>query len=203
MTSRKVGIAILAAGGSQRMGQPKQLLLFREQTLLRHAVETAAASVCRPIVVVTGAHAELMCVELEALPVTVAYNTDWASGIGSSLRIAIRTLRAVDDVEGVVIALSDQPLVTAEALNRIVETHYRTGKNIVASEYADTFGVPLFIGKRFFAEVAALAGDEGARRVMARHLEDMTTVPLIEAAFDVDTPVDYERLTSSSWRNVT
>jgi molybdenum cofactor cytidylyltransferase len=152
---------------------------------------------------VTGAYAELVSVELEALPVTVAYNTDWASGIGSSLRVAIRTLGAVDRVEGVVIALSDQPLVRADALNRIVETHYRTGKNIVASEYADTFGVPLFIGRRFFAEVAALDGDEGARRVIARHLEEMTTVPLVEATFDVDTPVDYERLTSSSGRNVT
>jgi len=203
MPSRTVGIAILAAGGARRMGQPKQLLPFREQTLLRHAVETAAASVCQPIVVVTGAYAELVSVELEALPVTVAHNTDWASGIGSSLRVAIRTLGAVNGVEGVVIALSDQPLVTADALNGIVETHYRTGKNIVASEYADTFGVPLFIGRRFFAEVAALDGDEGARRVIARHLEEMTTVPLVDATFDVDTPVDYERLTSASWRNAT
>jgi molybdenum cofactor cytidylyltransferase len=67
MPSRTVGIAILAAGGSRRMGQPKQLLPFRKQTLLRHAVENAAASVCRPIVVVTGAYAELVSVELEAL----------------------------------------------------------------------------------------------------------------------------------------
>ena len=180
------------------MGQPKQLLPFRERTLLRHAVETAVASMCRPIVVVIGAHAEVVSVELEGLPITAAYNTDWARGIGSSLGVAIRSLDAIHDVEGVVIALSDQPLVTAEALNRIVETHYRTGKEIVASEYADTYGVPLFIGKRFFAEAAALDGDEGARRVIAHHLEDVTTVRLGEAAFDIDTLVDYERLTSSS-----
>ena len=198
MPSRKIGIAILAAGASQRMGRPKQLLPFREHTLLRHAVDTAAASVCRPIVVVIGAHAEVLSVELEGLPVTVAYNTDWARGIGSSLCVAIRSVGAIDDVEGVVIALSDQPLVTADALNGIVETHDRTGKDIVASEYGGTYGVPLFIGRQFFAEVAALDGDEGARRVIARHLEDMTTVPLVDAAFDVDTPVDYERLTSSS-----
>src|SRR5437870_7164102 len=144
MASRTVGIAILAAGESRRMGQPKQLLPFREQTLLRHAVETAAASLCRPIVVVIGAHAEAVSVELEGLPVTVAYNTDWARGIGSSLGVAIRSLAAIHDVVGVVLALSDQPLVTAEALNRIVETHYRTGRDIVASQYADTYGVPLF-----------------------------------------------------------
>jgi molybdenum cofactor cytidylyltransferase len=200
MTSGRIGIVILAAGESMRMGQPKQLLPFRQRSLLRHAVETAVASLCRPILVVIGARAELVGAELQSLPVMVAYNPEWASGIGSSLRVAIRALDPVDDIEGIVITLSDQPLVTTEALNRIVEAHYGTGKDIVASEYADTYGVPLFIGKRFFAEVAALDGDEGAKRVTARHLEEMTTVPLVEAAFDIDTPIDYERLTDSSRR---
>jgi molybdenum cofactor cytidylyltransferase len=200
MTPRRIGIVILAAGRSQRMGQPKQLLPFRERTLLRHAVETAVASTCRPILVVTGAHAELVSLELQSLPVLIAYNSEWASGIGSSLRLAIQTLGAIDAIEGVVITLSDQPLVTADAVNRIVEAHYQTGKDIVASEYADTHGVPLFIGKRFFDEISALTGTEGAKRVMDRHLEEMMTVPLVEAAFDIDTPNDYEWLTSSNRR---
>jgi molybdenum cofactor cytidylyltransferase len=200
MTPRRIGIVILAAGGSRRMGRPKQLLPFRERTLLRQAVETAVASMCRPILVVTGAHAELVSLELQSLPVLIAYNSAWASGIGSSLRLAIQTWGAIDAMEGVVITLSDQPLVTADAVNRIVEAHYQTGKDIVASEYADTHGVPLFIGKRFFDEISALAGTEGAKRVIDRHLEEMTTVPLVEAAFDIDTPNDYERLTSSNRR---
>ncbi len=200
MAPRRIGIVILAAGGSRRMGQPKQLLPFRERTLLRHAVESAVASMCRPILVVTGAHAELVSLELQSLPVLIAYNSEWASGIGSSLRLAIQTLGAIDAIDGVVVALSDQPLVTADAVNRIVEAHYQTGKDIVASEYADTHGVPLFIGKRFFDEISALAGTEGAKCVIDRHLEEMTTVPLVEAAFDIDTPNDYERLTSSNRR---
>jgi molybdenum cofactor cytidylyltransferase len=200
MTPRCIGIVILAAGGSRRMGQPKQLWPFRERTLLRHAVETAVASMCRPILVVIGAHAELVSLELQSLPVLIAYNPEWASGIGSSLRVAIQTLGAIDGIEGIVVTLSDQPLVTAVAVNKIVEAHDQTGKDIVASEYADTHGVPLFIGKRFFDEISALAGTEGAKRVIDRHLEEMTTVPLVEAAFDIDTPNDYERLTSSNRR---
>ena len=200
MTSKSVGAVILAAGGSQRMGQPKQLLPFRKRTLLRHAVETAVASMCRPILVVIGAHAELVSLELQSLPVLIAYNPEWASGIGSSLRIAIQTLGAIDGIEGVVITLSDQPLITAVAVNKIVRAHCQTGKDIVASEYAETHGVPLFIGKRFFAEISALAGTEGAKRVIDRHLDEMTTVPLMEAAFDIDTPDEYERLTSSNRR---
>jgi molybdenum cofactor cytidylyltransferase len=198
MTPKRIGIVILAAGGSRRMGQPKQLLPFRDRTLLRHAVETAVASMCRPILVVIGAHAELVSLELQSLPVLIAYNPEWATGIGSSLRLAIQTLSAIDGIDGVVITLSDQPLVTADALNKIVEAHYQTGKEIVASEYADTHGVPLFIGQRFFDEIAALCGTEGAKRVIDRHLEEMTTVPLVEAVFDIDTPDEYERLTSSN-----
>ena len=155
---------------------------------------------CRPIVVVIGAKAELIRDELQPLPVFIAHNLEWASGIGSSLRLAIETLSALEGIEGIVITLSDQPLVTADALNRILETHYETGKDIVASEYADTHGVPLFIGKRYFDEIAASNGNQGAKRLIERHIEEVTTVPLVEAAFDVDTPVDYERLTRSSGR---
>ena len=144
-----VALVILAAGGSKRMGQPKQLLPFRQRSLLRHAVETGVASMCCPIVVVIGAYTEVMTRELHSLPVTIAHNQEWASGMGSSLRVAMEALAAFDDIEGTVIMLSDQPLVTADALNRIVETHYTTGKDIVASEYEEALGGPVFIGKRF------------------------------------------------------
>ena len=196
--TKTVAIVILAAGGSQRMGTPKQLIRFDGRTLLRRAVDTAVASVCHPIVVVIGAHAEPMRRELHSLPVMIAHNPEWATGIGSSLRVAIETLGTAGDIEGAVITLSDQPLVTADAVNRLVDAHYGTGKDIVVSEYADTHGAPAFISKRFFDEVAALNGDEGARRVVDRHLDEVMTVPLAEAVLDLDTPADYWRLIGSN-----
>jgi molybdenum cofactor cytidylyltransferase len=69
-------------------------------------------------------------------------------------------LGAIDAIDGVVVTLADQPLVTADAVNQVVEAHYQTGKDSVASEYAH--GVPLFINKRFFDEISALAGTGGA-----------------------------------------
>src|SRR4051812_32915405 len=78
-----VGVIILAAGASTRMGRPKQLLLHRGQTLLRRAVETVLASDCRPVVVVIGAHADLVKRELEHLPVLVAENREWEKGMSS------------------------------------------------------------------------------------------------------------------------
>ncbi len=194
MEPKRVGIAILAAGASQRMGRPKQLLVHCGRTLVRHSVETAVESRCRPIVVVIGAHAELVRHELDGVPVAIAQNSAWECGMSSSLRVAIETLATV--IDGAVITLCDQPLVTADAIDRLVRMHYKTGKDIVASEYADTHGVPAFISRRLFDEVAALNGNDGARRLIARHPQVVATVPLIEAAFDVDTPGDYELLKS-------
>jgi hypothetical protein len=91
-------------------------------------------------------------------------------------------------------ALADQPLVTADDINTLVEVYRRTGKSIVASEYAGTSGAPMVLSKRLFAEVAALNGDEGAKRLRPRHHDEVATVPVPGAAFDIDTPHGYERL---------
>ena len=87
MQLRRVGIVILAAGGSQRMGRPKQPLPFEGRTLLRRAVETALGSDCRPVIVTIGAHKELIGPELQSLPVLVAHNPDWPQGMSSSWAI--------------------------------------------------------------------------------------------------------------------
>src|SRR5882672_9176525 len=88
----KIGVVILAAGASARMGTPKQLLVYQGQTLIRRSVETALSSLCRPVVVVIGAHAELVKHELEQLPALVADNGEWEKGMSSSIRIGIETL---------------------------------------------------------------------------------------------------------------
>src|SRR6266478_5214042 len=129
----KIGVVILAAGASARMGRPKQLLLYRGQTLIRWAVESALASVCRPIVVVIGAHGELLKKELLHLPVLVADNGEWQKGMSSSIRIGIETLVTTgEEMEGAVIMLCDQPFVTAGVVNALVEARRKTGKMIVA-----------------------------------------------------------------------
>jgi len=200
MRPETVAIVILAAGGSQRMGRSKQVLPFRGRTLLRHAVETAIASACRPIVATIGAHEDLVRPELHSLPVLIAHNPDWTQGISSSLRAAIERLAQVRevDVQGAVFMLADQPLVTAEDINTLVKLHDRTGKDIVASAYANTYGVPMFISKRLFDEVATLSGNEGARQLIAHHRGQVATAPLSNAALDIDTPGDYDRFLTAS-----
>ena len=191
----KIGVVILAAGASTRMGRPKQLLIHRGRTLLRSAVEAALTSVCRPVVVVIGAHAELVMSELETLPVLVAENQGWEEGMSSSIKLGLETLVANRvDIEGVVVMLCDQPFVSANVVDGLIDARRKTGKMIVASAYRETLGVPAFFSRHLFAEIAYLKGNEGARQVIANHPGDVTTVSFAEGAVDVDTPRDYEML---------
>ncbi len=191
----KIGMMILAAGASTRMGKPKQLLLHRGQTLLRSAVETAVASVCRPTVVVIGAHAELVKKELEHLPILVVENREWEKGMSSSIRIGLDALvHTGAELDGVVIVLCDQPFVTADVLDGLIRAHRKTGQMIVASAYSEARGVPALFARELFGEIGALEGNEGARQVIANHPDDVATVYFPEGAVDVDTPGDYEAL---------
>src|SRR5260370_16326029 len=150
MELKRVGIAILAAGASQRMGRPKQLLVHCGRTLVRHSVETAVESMCRPIVVVIGAHAELVRHELDGAPVAIAQNSAWECGMSSSLRVAIETLATVTDgeIDGAVITLCDQPLLPADAIDRLVRMPYKTAKQTVASKSPHLHALPSSIPPR-------------------------------------------------------
>jgi molybdenum cofactor cytidylyltransferase len=192
---RPVGLVILAAGGSSRLGRPKQLLEYRGQSLLRHVAEVAAGSVCRPIVVVLGAQASQLDAELRGLPLHVAENRQWARGMATSLRCGLETLAATDGGNGaVVILLCDQPLVSVGTINAMVDASQTAGKRIIASEYAGVMGVPALFDRSLFPELLALNGEEGARRVIARHADDVHGIPFPGGAVDIDTPQDRERL---------
>ena len=209
MTSEQsVAFVVLAAGGSSRLGRPKQLLPFRGRTLLRRAVEVAAEAASAAaaddggddpavgtaargrVVVVLGADAERMRAELQGLPVEVAVNADWASGLSSSVRAG---LDAAGDAGGVLFVAADQPFVTADLLGRIAAA-FRAGAPIVACAYAGTLGVPALFDSTLFGELASLEGDAGAKRVIERHRDVVRVVAFEQGAADVDSPGDIDSL---------
>lgn len=196
MTS-EVGLILLAAGGSSRLGHPKQLLPYRGRTLLRHAAQTALVSLCRPVVVVLGAQADRLRPELAGLEVLAAENHGWEAGMGSSIRAGLAALEtAAPDLIGVVLMLCDQPLIPPDALDSLVRSHAETGRPLVASEYGGTRGVPAFFSRALFPELRALADAQGAKPVLARHASETITLPLPAGVWDVDTAADYEHLRS-------
>jgi len=192
-----VGLILLAAGGSSRLGHPKQLLPFQGRTLLRHAAQTALASRCRPIVVVLGAQPDRLRPELAGLEVLVAENPGWESGMGSSIRAGLAALEMyAPNLTGIVLMLCDQPLISSASLNTLVQSHVDADCPLVASEYGGTRGVPAFFSRVLFSELRALPDAQGAKQIIARHASETIALPLPAGVWDVDTAADYERLRS-------
>jgi molybdenum cofactor cytidylyltransferase len=192
---RPIGGVVLAAGASRRMGKPKQLLQFRGTTLLRRVVEEALGSSLSRVLVVVGAHALVAEAALTGLSVEIVENVNWAQGQGSSVAAGVRALRdRAPDTTGVVLLLSDQPLVTASCIDLLITTHRTTGSLIVACRRGDRLDAPALLSFAFFDELAALRNDACAKDILRRNESRALGIDLPGAELDVDTPEDYQRL---------
>ena len=189
-----VATIVMAAGGSTRLGSPKQSLMFRGQTLLQRAVCTALTADLGPVYVVLGAHAEFLQKQLEHLSVQIIENKDWQRGMGSSLRTGIAAAEADPRVSGFLLMLCDQPFLTAEHLKSLAARH-RSGALIVASRYEDKeFGPPALFDRKFLPELHAVPDDKGARPIMIRHASYMEFISFTDGGIDIDTPRDLMHL---------
>ena len=189
-----VGIVLLAAGGSTRMGRPKQLLPVAGQSMLRRAASAAVGSGCTPVIVVLGAQAEALRPELSGLPTSVAVNETWERGIGGSIRRGILALKiSATSPRSVVILLCDQPFVSADVIRRLVSAQADSGKPICVSVFNGTFGPPVIVDSSDFDLLLTLPDDQGAKAVWAGRQDQVHFEPCPEAGIDIDTPAEYER----------
>jgi molybdenum cofactor cytidylyltransferase len=189
-----VGAIILAAGGSTRMGRPKQLLQIEGQTLVRRIVDAATGAGCSPIVVVLGHKADAICQELDRQPVHFAINPDWSRGIGSSIRCGVEMLLTIaPSIERLMLLLCDQPRVSANVLRRVIAAQKCSEKPVCVCAYAGTVGPPVLVDRSLFEQLMSLPDDRGAKALWTGAGEDRVChVPCEEAAMDIDTPADYQ-----------
>jgi len=182
---------VLAAGASSRMGRPKMLLPLGGGTVLAVVTQALLDGGLEKVVVVLGHEAEAVRNEA-GLPrderLEVVVNDDWPSGMASSLR---RGLDACADADAALVALGDQPGITAERVRRIVEA-WRPGESLVLPVHGDRAGHPVLFGRRLWPELRALEGDVGGREVVRRHLAEAVQVPA-EPLADLDTQEDLQR----------
>jgi molybdenum cofactor cytidylyltransferase len=185
---------ILAAGGSSRFGQPKQLLDWQGKPFVRAVAETALAAGLSPVIVVTGANAGEVVSALYDLPLTIHHNPDWQTGQSSSLQTGLRALP--QGTGSVIFLLADQPQITPTVLRTLTERHRLDLSPIVAPQVQGQRANPVLFDRVTFPELMALTGDVGGRAVFSRF--PLTYLPWHDEALltDVDTPEDYDRLTN-------
>jgi molybdenum cofactor cytidylyltransferase len=207
---RNVGAIILAAGGSSRLGQPKQLLTFRGETLVGRAIRAATEAGCDPVILVVGAMSEAIQSEIAIRESRIASssasgvgartivveNREWQNGVGTSIRRGLEELP--ESVEAVVLIACDQPFVDASVIAELIATHEKTRKPMAASSYANTLGVPALFDRSCFADLLALPADSGAKALMTTRPNDVAVVAFERGAIDIDTPEDFERLTANA-----
>ncbi len=190
---RHVAAVVLAAGGSRRMGRPKQLLPVDGRVMIEHALEAVRSTSAEPVIVVLGHAAAEIAPHIPA-DCQKVLNPDWETGIASSIRAGLEAVP--DRAEAVLFVLADQPRLTGAALQRILHAYYGTGKAIVNPVYKEQRGVPALFDRRMFPALRALQGDVGGREVIRQFPAEVLPVEMDtpEMFLDVDTAADYEQL---------
>lgn len=187
------GLILLAAGASRRLQQAKQLLPYQGTTLLHHSIQTALAAPVHPIVVVSFPGAEMPVSESERLHMVYNYNPE--EGLASSIRCGLAALLKIDpQIEAAILMVCDQPYVTAGLLNSLLAGCSEADKEIAACSYKNTLGTPVLFKRTYFSKLAALKGDEGAKRIVQQHPGHVAIVSFPQGEIDIDTMEDYEGL---------
>jgi molybdenum cofactor cytidylyltransferase len=187
-----IGIIILAAGESKRMGVPKQLLDIHGEMMLVKAIKDALAVENVTVTVVVGANKELITPKLKNMPINIVENTAWQTGMASSIIRGLAGSYLLNkDIEKVIFSTADMPEMSTDFFNKLIKVSEKTERTIVASKYQNAVGVPVLIKKDLFNELLDLKGDEGARQIFINHKNDIKTVPFDGLGIDLDTKEDY------------
>lgn len=193
----RVAAILLAAGGSTRLGSPKQLLRDAQgETLVHRSARTLLEAGCSPVVVVTGSSGSAIESSIKDLDVAITLNPHWQNGMGSSLAVGVLHMATAEEgAVGLLVAACDMPGIdVAHIAALMMSSHYGTKR--AASSYQDDsatqiIGIPAIFPRSDWPRLIALQGDQGARALLRD--DPPATVALAGGRFDLDTPEDVER----------
>jgi len=186
-----IAAVILAAGGSSRLGKPKQLVPFADKTLLQHMLDTVSQFSFGSKLLVLGANSSQIKTATSTQGFEVIHNTEWSRGIGTSISLATRQVIKISSIQHLIFFLSDQPFVDTRLIEKLINSH----KNeITACLYQDEVGVPAVFARSYFTELSELAEDSGAKKIIKKHLAQTSIVDFEMGHWDIDTKEDIEKL---------
>jgi len=225
-TPSTAAIILAAGSSSRMSGERHKLLLpLDDRPVLAHVIDAALISQARPILIVLGHQANQVRTQISTYiahpAITLIENPDYLQGMSTSMCLGLRALISDDyrknkagnvappphlqsainqvsttEVDSALIMLGDQPLITARIIDTLIETWRETGKRIVAPLYAGKRGNPTLFAASLFPELLEVTGDEGGRRVVERHRQELQLVELGDAmaSYDVDTWEAYQEV---------
>lgn len=190
-----IAAVVLAAGGSARLGRPKQLERWGDSTLLGHVVDQVRTYSVDEVWVVLGAGVEEILETVDLDGCGVVENPEWQEGIASSLRVGLDALLQKSRADAALIVIGDQPDLDAAVVEEVIATFRRSSRPVVIPKYRYTWGNPVLVDRSLWPRLMSLEGDEGARRLFQAHpewVEEVWTDHLPPR--DVDTEADLTEL---------
>lgn len=192
----KIVILILAAGSSTRMGTAKQLLVAGNTTLLGVTIESALKSAANKVYCVLGANAQVISRSISKYNVESIFNPHYKSGLSSSIVTGIEHL-SNQNFDAVLLVLGDQPLVSSDYLNKIIDTFKNHERKIIVSKYNETIGVPAIVPKIYYKNLLKLKGDKGAKDFLNNRKKAIIQLEKTNL-MDIDTKKDYQDYINST-----
>jgi len=185
---------VLAAGRSRRMGTQKLLLSWGNKTVIAQVVDEILRGPVQKVFVIVGDDGEPVAKALAGRDVSFVSNPNPESEMLESVRCGLRVLPA--DCVAVLVAMGDQPTITAELLGEIVRAFRETNRGIVIPTFEGRRGHPMLFAARFRDEVMGEFNGEGLSGLRQKHSPEVLELPAASAHVleDLDTPADYERL---------
>ena len=187
-----INAIILAAGQSKRMGKPKPLLRFNDQTFLEQIISVLKHSDVGRITVVLGAEADTIRKSVDLTGTNIVINQDYQRGQLSSLTAGIK--ESPEDTEAILICLVDNPFITEEVVNKIVRTFKETNNPIIVPVFNKRRGHPTLFSRSLFNELLSAPEEKGARYVLYSNEEKILELEVSERGISIgiDTPDDYK-----------
>jgi molybdenum cofactor cytidylyltransferase len=184
---------LLAAGCSSRMGTQKLLLPFASATVISHIVDQVLASKIEKVYVVVGHQPEMIEKELSGRSVEIVGNPKYKSGMLSSVRAGLRYIP--ENCDAVLVVLGDQPSITTELIDKMVQTYSSSEKKIIVPLHEGKRGHPLLLSKIYRNEILTKYDDVGLRGILVEHDDDIFELSVSNPSvlLDMDYPEDYER----------
>ena len=183
---------LLAAGKSKRMGRLKQLMPWRQSTLLEQAIDNLLGSAVDEVIVVVGHRAEEVIKSIATKPIKLAVNPSYEQGMSTSIAAGLSLVDS--QTQAVMLALGDQPFIDSQTINRLIDEFYSHDKGMVIPTYRGRRGHPVIFAIKYKEELLVLTGDIGGRQVIEDHPDDILEVPVDSESIltDVDTIGDYQ-----------
>lgn len=186
---------VLAAGGSRRLGRPKQLEPWGDTNLLGHVVARTLEFPVDQVWVVLGHAMEQILAETDLGEAFVIENPEWEEGIASSIRVGLDAVNRLSRCDQALLVIGDQPDPSVEVVTELLSSHARSGKLVSIPKYRYSRGTPVVVSRGLWPRLMSLEGDEGGRRLWQAHPEWVNEVVFPEhPPRDVDTPADVEEL---------